>query len=270
MRRLPALASLTLGAALLLGVAQADPVRSSPRFTAELRLPDLDQEAPMRLRVTRTGTSYRLGFQSAVKNVGAGPLIIEGQRRSHAIRAMTAAQLIPSSTGLQRVADVGELRFVRSSDHQHWHLLGFDRYELRRAGEGTTIVADHKTGFCLGDRYRISGRALPNAAPAKAYRSSCGKHEPWRHGIREGISVGWGDDYKAFLEGQELSLDGLEDGRYVVVHRVNADGRLRELTDRNNAASVLFVLTWRASKPSIRVLASCPDQPDCELPGLRG
>jgi len=265
MKPVPALASLALGAALLLGVAQADPVQSSPRATGGLRLPDLDQEAPMRLKVARRGTSYRLGFQSAVKNVGTGPLIIEGQRRSHATQAMTAAQLIPTSAGAYRVANVGELRFVHSSDHQHWHLLGFDRYELRRAGEETTIVADHKTGFCLGDRYRIAGRVLPNAARAKVYRSNCGKHEPWRHGIREGISVGWGDDYKAFLEGQELLLDGLGDGQYVVVHRVNADGRLRELTDRNNAASVLFDLTWRAGKPSIRVLASCPDRSDCEF-----
>ncbi|HEU0234981.1 MAG TPA: hypothetical protein VFR14_00930, partial [Candidatus Limnocylindrales bacterium] len=46
------------------------------------------------------------------------------------------------------VAGVGTLRYVRSPDHRHWHLLGFDRYELRRADSGEAVVADRKSGFC--------------------------------------------------------------------------------------------------------------------------
>jgi glucose/arabinose dehydrogenase len=263
--RFLALAGLTLGAAALLGIVHADPTHSSPRAAAAAaqRLPDLDQETPAGLRISASGSKYSLGFQSAVRNVGAGPLIIDGRRTSRA-PAMTADQLILTSAGAQRVPNVGELRYVRSSDHQHWHLLGFDRYELRRAGTTDALVGDHKTGFCLGDRYRMTSRIVPNTPRAKVYRTNCAKNEPERLTIREGISVGWGDDYKAFLEGQSLPVDGLEEGRYVLVHRVNADGRLRELTDRNNAASVLFELRWRSGKPSVSLLASCPDRDDCE------
>ena len=42
------------------------------------RLPDLDQEAPSELRIStgivRGLLSYRLGFRSAVRDIGAGPL----------------------------------------------------------------------------------------------------------------------------------------------------------------------------------------------------
>ena len=41
--------------------------------------------------------------------------------------------------------------------------------------------------------------------------------------------MGYGDDYAATLEGQYLRLTGLASGRYVLVHRVNVECRLREL-----------------------------------------
>ena len=58
-----------------------------------------------------------------------------------------------------------------------------------------------------------------------------------RLSVREGISVGHGDNYRAFLEGQSLRLNGLRSGRYVLVHRVNVDRRLRERSYDNNASS---------------------------------
>ena len=49
---------------------------------------------------------------------------------------MTADQVIEQR---RRAAAGGprrrRLRYVVSPDHRHWHLLGFDRYELRRAGQ---------------------------------------------------------------------------------------------------------------------------------------
>src|SRR4051794_18691533 len=62
------------------------------------RLPDLDQVAPTGLVITRGGTSkqpvYRLGFRSAVSNVGAGPLVIVGRRPTAASKTMVADQLV--------------------------------------------------------------------------------------------------------------------------------------------------------------------------------
>jgi Lysyl oxidase len=237
------------------------------------RLPDLDQEVPSALEVTAGGRPgrpiYRLGFRSAVSNVGAGPLIVSGERLRTARPAMTADQLIEQANAPESVVeDVGRLRYVRSEDHEHWHLLRFERYELHRAGERQRRVADRKTGFCLGDRYS-TGLDLPAQPPAPVYTSRCGLGATARLRLVEGISVGYGDDYPANLEGQWLPLTGLEAGRYVLVHRVNAGRRLRESSYANNAASVLFRLRWRGGVPSVRELYSCPDTARCEERGAQ-
>jgi hypothetical protein len=228
-------------------------------------LPDLDQEAPSNLVVSVTGKSrYLLGFRSAVRNVGAGPLIIAGHRPDRGPDTMVADQQIVMRGGpADVVRKVGRLRYVVSPDHRHWHLLGFERYELRSADGRTVRARDRKTGFCLGDRYSVGDRVLAARAPAPVYTSRCGLGEPARLGISEGISVGYGDDYQANLEGQYLPLNGLPAGRYVLVHRVDAEGRLRQLDRSNDAASLLLRLRWRRGVPFVRVLAVCPDSAHC-------
>ena len=50
----------------------------------------------------------------------------------------------------------------------------------------------------------------------------------------------------------------------MLVHRVNADRRLRELDHRNNAASLLLRLRWRGREPLVRVLRACPATARCD------
>jgi hypothetical protein len=254
--------------ATILFAAAAAIVSASADAGGRPRLPDLDQETPTGLVVVRSGPlaqpEYRLGFRSAVRNVGTGPLIIDGHRGGLDSRTMIADQVVVHA-GAPRtdVPGVGRLRYVVSPDHRHWHLLRFQRYELRRPGSSVALVRDRKTGFCLGDRYRASGRALPHRATRARYTSRCGLEQTQLLGIREGISVGYGDDYAANLEGQYLPLTGIPDGRYVLVHRVNADRRIRESSYGNDAASVLLALHWRGGVPYVRVLARCPDSARC-------
>ena len=244
---------------------------ASPQTPGRELLPDLGQAVPSQLAVQRTGDpqrpAFELGFQSAAANVGEGPLIIDGHRVDLRTPTMVADQLIDREGGTQEVAPaVGRLRFVRSPDHRHWHLLGFMRYELRNAGGGLVRVRDRKTGFCLGDRYAITSAAVPARAPRKVYTSRCGLNLIDRLGVREGISVGYGDNYTAFLEGQSLPLNGLHSGRYVLVHRVNVERRLRELSYDNNASSMLLDLRRQRGVPTLRVLASCPGTDRCPGP----
>ncbi len=164
---------------------------------------------------------------------------------------------------LSVIRRVGRLAYVEASTHQHWHLLEFDRYELRPVGSSSRVVRDRKTGFCLGDRYRARGLRLAGAPRAKVYRSRCGLTRRDLFRLREGISIGYGDHYRPFLEGQQLPLDGLPAGRYLLVHEVNGDRRLLELSYANNAASTVIELRWRAGRPAIRILASCPDSEVC-------
>ena len=104
--------------------------------------------------------------------------------------------------------------------------------------------------------------ATASAARAR-YTERCGLGQPARLWVTQGISVGFGDAYAANLEGQYLRLNGLPAGRYVLVHRVNADGRLREERRDNNAASVLLALRWRSGRPHVTVLARCPHSASC-------
>lgn len=239
-------------------------------------LPDLDQETPTQLTIEadRSGRAvvYRLGFRSALRNIGDRPLILDGARPDTRTPYMTVQQIVERSDQSQRIVpNVGRMAYVASPDHSHWHYLQFERYELqgyalRRAGANRALVTDRKTGFCLGDRYRVTTRFIPRAAPAKVYRSRCGLYDTELLQLREGISVGYGDDYAAFLEGQDLPLSGLRNGRYVLVHRVNRDRSLHELSYANNAASVLLDLRWRKGVPGVRVLRTCPNTDRCDRP----
>ena len=236
---------------------------------AEL-LPDLDQEAPTELLVVAAGSEYRLAFDSAVSNVGRGPLVVEGERES-AEAEMAALQVVERTDGTTRRYRSGsQLVYVTSPDHAHWHLLPFERYELRRSGDFARVAFDPKTGFCLGDRFATS---LPSAVQARAARpvfsDRCGLGDPGLTRLREGISVGHGDDYRAVLEGQYLDITRVPPGTYVLVHRVNAEGGLRESNAANNAASILLRLSRPAGKPHLDVLLVCPDDERCEPDGAR-
>lgn len=224
----------------------------------DLRLPDLDQLAPYDVSVQEENGRSLLIFASAVANVGDGPLIVEGRRSTVGTR-MTVRQLVRTANGGTRGARIrSQLRYTFSPDHAHWHLLRFDRYELRRTSDGSIVAPDKKTGFCLGDRKRVL--PAPRGTPRNpVYTSRCGLGQPARLSIREGISVGYYDDYNPLLEGQSFDVTDLEPGRYVLVHRVNADGDLRERSLDNNAASVLLEL----SPGSVRVVARCPDTAEC-------
>ena len=141
----------------------------------------------------------------------------------------------------------GEIRFVQSETHRHWHFLDFERYDIL-TGEGNTVGRDEKTGFCLGDRYNASRSIeLPGEPEQPVWTQECGHGQPERLIVREGISPGYGDDYVPRLEGQSIDITSLLAGRYVLRHRVNVDRALRESDYADNSAAVPFELTWSES-----------------------
>src|SRR2546427_8132604 len=87
-------------------------------------LPDLDQATPRALSIVQRDQRLLLVFASAVDNLDPGELVVEGRRVGGVMRAWHVV-------GRRRYAIRVPLRYVRSETHEHWHLPGFERYELR-------------------------------------------------------------------------------------------------------------------------------------------
>jgi hypothetical protein len=255
---------LAVAVGLGLGAAGLALLREEP--PAEL-LPDLDQAVPSALSVVRAGKDHRLTFLSAVDNVGRGPLLVQGLRSSTATPTMVVSQIIRRTDGSERRLPVrAVMRYVEAERHAHWHILDFERYELRSTDGREELAPDRKTGFCLGDRYDAdSERRLENEPDRAVWTQECGRGGSGLLAVSEGISPGYGDDYVPKLEGQYVVVTDLPAGRYLLVHRVNPERTLRESDYENNAASVLLELGRRErGARTVEVIARCHASDRCD------
>jgi hypothetical protein len=252
-------------------VAGTQPGDSAPswlpaRPKAELLLPDLDQRAPSGLTVDGSDGRFRLGFTSATDNVGRGRLWIRGLRTNLHANEMSADQIVQvRSGGIRIFRGVGRIRFVDDPPHHHWHLLRFQEFELRRPADASALVRDRKTGFCLADHYDLA-RDRVASFDGPYFAGNCGQGQTARRSVEMGTSVGYTDRYRGHFHGQSLELAGVPPGVYVLVHRVNPAGPIRELRYDNNAASARIRIAWprgRAQPPSVRILRSCPGSERC-------
>jgi hypothetical protein len=228
-----------------------------------LLLPDLDQRPPLAVSVRWGGPPKHhplLVFTSTVESVGYGPMIVEGRRASTRALTMRADQLIPRRQGgYQLVRGVGRLRYNINPSHSHWHLLPFERYELRTLS-GKQIVRDHKSGFCLMSDYHSPLPTLGPRAAQPIKGSDCAKDKPRALRLLEGIAVGWGDIYIPAKEGQALDISGVAPGDYDLVHRVNVLRLLREARYSNDDSSLRIRLLAPPTPndlPGVVVLKTC-------------
>ena len=207
------------------------------------------------MSVAPDGTDVRLlGFTSMADNRGPGAMWIRGTRLPGA-HAMQVRQLIRLVGGSVRVdAASGELRYVVAPPHYHWHFLGFDHYELRRASDFKLRARDHKSGFCLADHW---GHAIGIHHGPPRFLGNCEQFHRDARFVEEGTSVGYTDRYPAFFHGQQLDITTLPAGRYWLVHRANEDFHLRETSYSDNMASLLIRLSWRHGAPSVVTLRTC-------------
>jgi hypothetical protein len=242
----------------------------------EALLPDLAQDPPSQISVQQVaapnGLQFRLGFRSAVSNVGKGPLIVTGSRPD-ARSPMRADQLVKLSNGaLRTYRDILRMRYVYTPTHNHFHVLHFDRYSLRTLS-GRRVRPDQKTGFCLGDREEASLARLNPAPYYGPLTGECDRGHPEALRVLEGLTPGWLDDYGPQLEGQYIDITGLPAGQYSLVHQANADGRIREHDRHNDVASALIRVRWPngpGQSPVVGMIRTCVGRATCRVPKARG
>lgn len=210
-------------------------------------LPNLVELPPASLEVVADGHRDLLRFTSTVENAGPGALVVVSTRARPDGRFTTSQVL-----GSRRLRVDIEVRYRRSGGHDHFHLLDFERYELRDSA-GRLVAHDDKAGYCLGDR-------LPIASARPRWTGSCGRDRPAALSVAQGISPGFADPYGSDLAGQAIDVTGLAAGEYVLVNVVNPTRALHESSYADDGAAVRFVLT-RPPAPAgiafVRVLATC-------------
>ncbi len=230
-------------------------------------LPDLDQQAPSGILVLRVGDRTKLGFTSAVDNIGDGPIHIRGTRLG-AARIMRADQLIHH--GRERRASYPRSELSPTSRIRRISTGTSSRtspYELRRADDDTFVARDGKSGFCLLDRW---GHALrrPGIVPGPPrFVGDCAALQPEARRVDEGSSVGYTDRYPGFFHGQDIDITGLQPGLYVLVHRANPQRRIRELRYTNDDASALIRISPvnpATGAPMATIVRRCPSSDRCQ------
>jgi uncharacterized protein YjiS (DUF1127 family) len=133
---------------------------------------------------------------------------------------------------IARTVEVGCMVFHPA--HNHWHLQRFARYELRSIATGETVAASPKVSFCVRDS-RAAFTDLPGFSSV-AYYGECARNSV------TGLSVGWADWYAAFLQGQDLDVTGLPNGRYCLTSTADPKDGIDEADETNNARSRLLRL----------------------------
>ena len=214
-------------------------------------LPDLDQGAPAKLDVTKVDGRAHLGFESTVKNVGTGNLLITGQRATPDVD-MAAAQ---SVDGTSRPL-TATLNYQATPDgvkgHNHWHFRGFTVFELRRwtrrgRGARAPVATSRKQGFCL------SSMSVRN----------CSKRRPELLETQMGLLRGAVDTYSADVEGQFIDVTRVRTGTYVLSHTSDPTNTIAESSEANNSASVRILVIRRRGRVHVSTLKSCPRTRRC-------
>jgi hypothetical protein len=197
------------------------------------RLPDLAM-AKLRHIGTKTVDGRRLlRFSAIIVNVGEGPFELRSRRANRRSRWSTR-QVIYDDAGGSRAVATRSVRLVYEGDgHDHWHVKDLEQYRLVPLHNAGGSRIGQKVGFCFFDNYDYQ-LWLPDAPEDPVYGDrGCGTRGSV--GLRNGLSVGWGDIYDRSLPGQSIDISGLPDGIYRLWATADQAGFFRESNDVNNS-----------------------------------
>ena len=224
------------------------PIETDAVNVSGLPLPDLQTLSPGNLQIRYLADGRRLlRFSNTIWNRGSAALEVFGQINP-LTRAIEVHQRLQVSGDTAVDRPIG--RFVWHPSHGHWHIEEFALYQLwsiTPQGELDDLLSSsEKLSYCLIDTDTIDA-STAGFVPARTYRG-CGR-------LRQGLSVGWGDEYASYLDGQAVDITGLPDGMYALVSTANPSRVLLESNYTNNTAVLYLtihgadVLAWPSLHP---------------------
>jgi hypothetical protein len=179
----------------------------------------------------RNGALRCLRFETAVANVGRGPLEIAYRVEPPATNAYQIVHHAGGTTS-DRFAVASEFH----PTHAHFHFKDFYVTRLWKYGEAGSkpVTSGSKSGFCPED----SGGAQQNYSCLTEYRMGPAGPEQV-----VGISAGSYDTYRVHLPDQYLEITDVPDGRYVLEIELDPDDNVAETNERDNKVCVVIRLT---------------------------
>lgn len=202
---------------------------------AAMHLPDLRTLPLFDLHVRLLpGGQRSLRLANTIWNSGRGPLELTGEFNA-ANNTTRVQQHVYTTDGKERQILVGE--FVWHPTHDHWHFAEFTLYQLWTLEAdhslGRVVASSDKLSYCVVDT-DVVDPSRPGFSHRRRY-ASCNQRY-------QGLSVGWGDTYKSYLDGQSLDLTGLPDGFYALTSEVNPNGLILEEDYTNNSTRTYLAL----------------------------
>jgi hypothetical protein len=228
----------TFVSGLILVVAGIVQLSSAPAAAVSAQLPDLRMATLTTIRVdTSTSPGHRLlRYTAEIVNVGAGPFEARGKRPDTSTAHLSITQRVYNDDGtFNRVPIPQTYMFWAGDGHNHFHLNDLEDGVLTRLDDGGAVGALAKHGFHFADNQAFA-LALQNAPQSPVY-ASCGGFSCKMSALNVtmGLSVGWGDIYKAQLAFQYIDITGLAPGMYLLTVTADASHWFEETDESDNS-----------------------------------
>ena len=253
-------------------------------------LPDVTPGVPKHLNIHNQHQNEVLRFTNVWANLGPGTLEFEPlfpdpnapeEETQDAFQnlyhdesnfAITSENIWNDPVGINKVSE-----FTFHETHNHWHVddigeftintydwndpLGVEQFPGDIVDDTTSV----KVGFCITNVYKYNGDESPTSQ--RIY---------WDCEVGlQGIQPGWVDQYHQSVEGNEIDITALDDGRYFLVHSWNPAGVFVDGDSTNDDAWVVFDLSdennGNGNRKITIVHEFAPEcQPDGSTPGICG
>lgn len=240
-------------ASALAVAATANPCAASePRYAC----PDLVMRAPYNMKLIRTPTRQLLAATNAIVNVGDGPLEIRGTRKRSSRFAIPARQVLRGRTKQRSplvLPAAGRLNFYDTKTRGvYWKYHHAASFTLRRVNATGTVGRVRRTGekvdYCFRDLTKVkrldTGKRYART-PRERQFGACSQDSRDKR-LTLGTSVGWADIYPYGYPQNNIDVTGLR-GCFLYTLKADPKNELVELSESNNAGSVVVRLPWKGA-----------------------